>query len=471
MELSGLDASAVLAVAEAALFRRRQAEVDDLLVLSQWAGLHGEEPGDTGLFRDRLLAVGGDGTPPVQEFCIGEMAVARRVHTFACQNAIADVLDLQHRLPQTWALVLELEAEVWVARRVATMTRALPRERVGLVDAAVARSIVGQAPSRVFTIAQAKIIEADPTAHAKRVDDERTRRYVSLSRCDEVGLRHIIARVSVGDAIWIDAMVDRVADVLAARNEHATRDELRAEALGWLARPAELLTLLLEHGDPDELDTSRTTATPSETLVALKTVDPAKLRPAAVIYLHLHQAVVEGSASGVARVESQGPLLTSQLAGLLGSAQVTVKPVIDLHDQISVNAYEHPEALKERVVLTAIGDYFPHASALFGARHTCDFDHVTAYDADGPPGQTGSHNSGPLSRRHHRAKTHGGFSSRQLGPGTYAWRTPHGQHRLVDQRGTHWLPRVLGDDLWSEDPLDRALARLMLLHGISPSSP
>jgi hypothetical protein len=424
MEMANLDASGVLSLAEAALFRRRQAEVDDLLLLSHWAVMHGDEPVDSGLFRDRLVAVGGDGTPPVQEFCISEMAVARRVHTFACQNAIADVLDLQHRLPLTWALVASLEAEVWVARRVASMSRSLPRERVGLVDAAVARSIVGQAPSRVFTIAQAKIIEADPEAHAKRVEAERTRRYVSLSRCDEVGLRHIIARVSVGDAVWIDAMVDRVADVLAARNEHASRDELRADALGWLARPAELLQLLLEHGTACELEQSRTTATSTEALASLRSVDPVKLRPAAVIFLHLHQAAVEGGASGVVRVEGQGPLLPSQLAGLLGSAHVTIKPVIDLADRINVNSYEHPEAIKEHVVLTAVGDYFPHATGLSGARHACDFDHVTAYDADGPPGQTGSHNSGPLSRRHHRAKTHGGFSSRQLGPGEYVWRTP-----------------------------------------------
>ena len=61
---------------------------------------------------------------------------------------------------------------------------------------------------------------------------------MSLSRSDEFGYRHLIARVTTGDAAWLDAMVDRVADVLAADHGHDhTHDELRSLALGWLAAP------------------------------------------------------------------------------------------------------------------------------------------------------------------------------------------------------------------------------------------
>lgn len=68
-----------------------------------------------------------------------------------------------------------------------------------------------------------------------------------------------------------------------------------------------------------------------------------------------------------------------------------------------------------------------------------DFDHAIPYDDTGPPGQTGPHNSGPLRRRHHRWKTHGGYSSRVVGPGRLLWRTPHGKHFLVDHTGTDGL--------------------------------
>jgi hypothetical protein len=42
--------------------------------------------------------------------------------------------------------------------------------------------------------------------------------------------------------------VDRVAHIPAGQDLHdRRRDELRAEAFGWLARPAGLMALLLEH--------------------------------------------------------------------------------------------------------------------------------------------------------------------------------------------------------------------------------
>ena len=42
--------------------------------------------------------------------------MARRVGPVAGQALVADVLDLQHRLPLTWARVEALAAEAWVAR-------------------------------------------------------------------------------------------------------------------------------------------------------------------------------------------------------------------------------------------------------------------------------------------------------------------------------------------------------------------
>ncbi len=457
--LDCLDAAGVLARQDGLVVRRRAVEVEDLLVAAQWAVLHGadpgEDPGESRGFGDRLVQVGGEGTPAVREFCVAELATVRRVHPVACHKVLADVLDLQHRLPLTWAVVQALAAEVWVARRVAAMTRSLPLAAVGVVDAAVAAAIVGLSPARVFELVQAKIIEADPVAHETKLEQQRRRRYVALGRVDEFGLRHLIARINAGDAVWVDAMLERVADLLAPGNPEATRDELRAEAMGWLARPAELLALLLE-SNPDEseshdLQESRTTALPVEVLDCLRGMDPAKLRPRAVLYLHLHEAAVSGTATGVVRAEGLGPLVVGQVGELLRGAHVTVTPVLDLADQVHVAAYEHPETLKDRVWLTSGGDYFPH-TANPGHRDRVDFDHPDPFvpaARGGPPGQTGTHNSGPLNRSHHRIKTHAGWHSRQTGPGSYVWRTPHGHYRLVDHHGTHVIPTDLGERLLS----------------------
>ena len=270
-----LDARRTLGELEDCLRRRRAVEAEDLQLVAHWARLHsadpGHEPGPRVPGGNRLDVLGGDGTPGVQDLALVELGIARAVHTLAARSVTADVLDLQYRLPAVWAKVLDLTAEAWVARKVAVMTRHLSQDAVGLVDAAVAEAIAGQAPSRVFEIAEAKVIEADPAGHKARMAAEAARRFVALARRDPAGLRTVIARVTAGDGFWVDATVDRVADILGARPEHAskTRDELRAEAFGWLARPAELLALLLEHAedtdgpDPEDAATCPTGHWPS----------------------------------------------------------------------------------------------------------------------------------------------------------------------------------------------------------------
>ena len=64
----------------------------------------------------------------------------------------------------------------------------------------------------------------------------------------------MIARISAGDAVWVDATVSRVAEILTAQQPDLSRDQARAKAFGWLARPADLLRLLLEHTEQTLLD-------------------------------------------------------------------------------------------------------------------------------------------------------------------------------------------------------------------------
>lgn len=183
-DVSTLDASATLCLAEEVLRRRRRAELDDLVVAAHWAALHSTDPRHEGGKRvwaeDRLVAVGGEGSPRVREFCIPELAMVRQVHPLTGQALIADALDLQHRLPLVWARVASLEAEAWVARKVASLTRAVPLAVIDLVDRAVAAIIATESPTRVLTVAQAKIMEADPVARPRR---PRPSDVVATSRC------------------------------------------------------------------------------------------------------------------------------------------------------------------------------------------------------------------------------------------------------------------------------------------------
>ena len=451
-DVTDLDAGQVLAAASDVVRRRRLLEVEDLDVLAVWAvlhstdpleGLEGAERRQARLFGDVLVQVGGEGTPMVQDFCLGEIAVARGTGVGATTTALADRLDLEFRLPETWRVCREGRAEVSVARRVARLSRHLPAALMPVVDAAVARVIGTESGGRVLAVAEAKIIEADPALHAERVEAERRRRYVSSGRTDEFGLRTVIARCEAGDAAWVEATVTRVAEIIAPRHPEATADELRSIGFGWLARPAELLTLLLEHREtPDEHDqpdllgeeprTNRAMAMPADLLDALRDLDLSPLAPQAVLYVHLHEAAVRDRA-GVARVEGMGPRTYGSLAELLARTDLVVTPVIDLADRVRTTAYEHPESLKERVHLTTGGDYWPYATSTSRA---VDYDHPIPYDDTGPPGQTGTHNSGPLGRRHHRWKTHARYRARQCGTGRYVWLTPHGLGFIVDHHGT-----------------------------------
>ena len=140
--------------------RRREVELDDLRVAGHWAALHSTDPkGDPGFVRgcpggDRLVAVGGEGTPRVRELCFHELGIARQVHAQSARAVVADVLDLQHRLPLTWARLEALAADAFVARRVAVKSRELPLAVVGLVDVAVAAVIGRLSAGRVLAIAE-----------------------------------------------------------------------------------------------------------------------------------------------------------------------------------------------------------------------------------------------------------------------------------------------------------------------------
>ncbi len=456
---------------------------------------------------------GGEGTPKVRELCFVELGIARQTHALSARALVADVLDLQHRLPRTWARLEALAGDAFVARKVAAKTRDLPLTAVGLVDVAVAAVLGKVSPGRVLAIAEAAIIEADAAGHAERVAAEHRRRYVGLSRTDEHGLRTVIARVAAGDAVWIDATVDRVADLLADRpdlrpeapGDDLTRDELRALAFGWLARPAELLQLLLEaaheaeqgasEADPEQpgpeqpgpeerprqepedpidplcrrLAESRSTGLSQRALDLFRSVDLTRLAPSVQLFVHLHQTVLDGT-PGVARVEGIGPHLLEQVTALLAHTRVTVTPVVDLADRHAVDGYEYPQSIRHRTRLRTPAEAAPHATRITGMAQRIDLDHPTPYRPTGPPKQTGDHNAAPLTRTSHRAKTHLGYRVAQIGTDAWVWRTPHGLLRIVDAHGTHLADPADIDALTSPDPLERSIARLWWQHCASKAA-
>ena len=150
----------------------------------------------------------------------------------------------------------------------------------------------------------------------------------------------------------------------------------------------------------------------------------------------------------MARAEELGTLTRQQLFDVLGHHQISLRPVVDLHEGMAADCYEVPAAIDERVQLIKPADAFPFASS---TSRRLDRDHTVPDDPGGPPGQTAEPNLGKLTRHHHRIKTHGGWHVEQR-DGRFTWVTPHGQVLVTDARGTHRPPRgaaACPDIYWS----------------------
>ncbi|QYJ05128.1 hypothetical protein KUV85_05425 [Nocardioides panacisoli] len=431
------DRREVLASIERRVRVRRRNDVAELTDVLAWADAHSGDPRDqpgavpASHGGPRLVTVGGEGTPAVVDLCCAELAIARQAGVVATEHVMADALDLRHRLPLTWSGAQGLLCEVWVVRKVARLSRGLSRVAAGLVDAAVAAAL-HETPSRILTIAEAKVIETDAAAHRARLAANLARR---------------AARLDEADALDLVRAVEDLADVVASETDHdpdapPTRDQLRADALGMLGRPAEVLRLVDGAGGLDPAshvprDPGPTGKDPAHVPGPAGTRGPRRV---AILHVHLSSdAVAEADGSGaIARVEGVGPRLVDEVARLVRHHEIHLQQVLDLTQVHAVNGYEHPTLVRQRTEQRVRGDAFPHttvaSTATCGTRQV-DHDHPVPYDRDGPPGQTGDLDDAPLTRRHHRAKTHLGYGTDQLALGTYRWRTPHGLGRVVTPSG------------------------------------
>ena len=154
------------------------------------------------------------------------------------------------------------------------------------------------------------------------------------------------------------------------------------------------------------------------------------------LYVHLTDDAIATS-TGVARIEGTGPVTVDQIRRWLGHTHVTVKPV---------DRPQPPDA-RRQPTRSPTGSAKQSTSS---PRPTASPTPPTQPDAKtsttphrstphGPPGQTRIGNLGPMTRFHHRIKTHTGWQLKQPFPGIYIWRSPHGRTYLVDHTGTRRL--------------------------------
>ena len=485
----GADAATTLSLVSRAHRQVLEHECALIQLAAHWADLHHPDsqppPAKSLPGSEQGRQLGGHGTPEVLEFAAAELGAQMETTAGSARALMADALDLRHRLPELWQLICVCRVASWRARKVAQATRHLSRDSAMHVDAAVAGLICTLPWHRFETLLTAKIIEADPRAAEERAKIWEAERFVRAGRTGQSGLKLLIARANAGDVIWFMATLNRIAEILRLQGDLEPADVRRSKAIGILARPALALQLLWDFrneqrpaAEPQQpcepidneanppfessaapppaepiatanlADTeSRQEAPDSALIIRPSGVDQRKLRPQVMLHIHLsHEALLAATADatalggGVGRLEGVGPVTLGHVRRFLADTDcdVQVQPVIDPQDATPVDGYEIPRRIREAMFLRMPASCFPYA----GGSHRMDLDHTKPYlppARGGPPGQTGVHNLGPMTRLEHRTKTHSRWRVRQPEPGFWIWRSPHHTYYLVSNAGTQYL--------------------------------
>lgn len=440
---------AVIAAMHEARTQRAAAEVREFRLAADFADHYRKPAGwrredwASELHRPTYVRFGGDGTPEIDELCHLELVAALRLRDGQAQVLLRDALSLRHRFPRLWRALDEHLLRVWQARELVGLTGDLSHEDATYLDAEVESLLGSMTWNRLRELVKARVLamlgEVAETQHQRR----RRTRDVWFEE-SHLGITDMSARLDAADAVFLRAQVDRLAGILGHLPDQTDPGESlanrRARAPGVLASPALALQLLQAHHS-DELDELAAelpgldAGCPAAGLrghtCGQITVDPDALLPRADLVVHLTDETLADGPTGrrfvLARAEDIGPLLAGWVSELLGHTRVRVRPVLNPDQIAPTDAYECPQRMREWVTLRNPYEVFP-----FSERRSrrLDLDHTRPWQR-GPSGQTRPGNLGPLSRRVHRAKTHGGWTLTQPSPGTFRWRSPLGFGYLV----------------------------------------
>jgi hypothetical protein len=417
-----LSLAEVLGRAVDAMARRRAADIDLLLAAIEWAETHPAPAGgpsagwgEEDFFGEGVVPLAGEGTPLVAEFAPVELAVELRWSTDAAKALMGEGLELKYRLPRLFAHVLAGRVPVHQATHVARHTRDLTPSAAAHAD-----ELVSADPARLGAVRAERLVDEARLYHDpdRAIDDELqslAARKVELMPGSTPLATDVYMRLDTHDAEAFDAAVTRGAAALKQLGDHDPLEVRRARAVGVLADPQRALDLfaghqpgrtpiaptLLLHLDADQLDR----------LAREPTAGPVVLN-------------VEGG-------PSPGPVLLDVLRPWLADSTIQLKPVLHMSRTDAVDRHDPPGWMADLVRLRDPVCVFPGCQR---PSRACDLDHIERYippDRGGPPGQTHPANLAPLCRRHHRVKTHGGWSYRRSPDGSYRWTSPLGRALVV----------------------------------------
>lgn len=424
----------------AAAEARARAEVDEAVAIAELAAEHAwDENATFDVVGARPVRLGADGTALVDEFLPLEVAAVKGISVTAATWLIRDVVNLKARHPLLWEQMRRGLVPVWRACQLAAEVARfeLSVEQARELDAQLGSKLPRLSWRRVLQLARGLVTELAADKVTALAERSRAERFVRKLPTDDPSVAYLSARVDTADAVFFDAMVDRIADILGDRGDTDTKDVRRAKAVGVLATPERARLMLAEaagRADP----------------AGISSTDP-RLLPEAQLYVHVAEETLL-TGRGTCRVEGVGPLPATMLKHLVGHGRIRLTPVVRPYAEVAVDSYEIPEWMRRQVLLRDTWEVFPYSSR---SSRRQDLDHSRPYRPGGK-GQTRPGNLGPLSRKVHRGKTHGGWRLTQPKPGIFWWTSPTGQTYRVTPHGTTAMyrnPRTRRYDrlLWRRD--------------------
>ncbi|GAB6984210.1 HNH endonuclease signature motif containing protein [Nocardioides pyridinolyticus] len=339
------------------------AQVEQLVQAVQWAQLNpGDEPEPEIEWGMRPLEVAGAGAPTIDESAVAEFALAVGMKHEPGARLIGDAIELCYRLPRIWGRVMAGEVAVFKARKIAQDTRTLSPEAAAAVDQRLAIVASRCSWAEIERQVEQARAEHDPAEAERRRLAEAEQRGVQVQYrgISATGQVPITAWAGLADALAFDEFLTATAATL---DPTLPLDVRRSMALGMVGttggtgEPAQRELVLYAHARPGqamvEVENTRSVVTPEQ--------------------------VQEWC----------------QEAG----TRVTVRPVLDLAEEMSTGAYSPTPLMKEQVRARFRTCVFADCDR---PARGCDLDHRDPY----PHGATTTANLLPLVSRPSPAQDH-----------------------------------------------------------------
>ena len=305
-----------------------------------------------------------------------------------------------YELTGTYALLSAGQLSLRHATVMAEETESLDQISIALVEARVLERGIGQTPAEFGRSVRKAVLAVAPLVaqlqHASALAGRNVRRAWGRD-----GMATLVATLPAADAETVFLALDAVAHKAAAADGDTTIgiDARRADALvAWALAALDDPDLPKQHGRP----------------VALR--------------LTMDLPSVLGMADNPAELSHYGMIPASVGRMLAADApwqRFVTEPVTGHLLDFGSTVYRPPQALRDFLIARDRVCRFPGCS--MGAER-CDLDHCCPFDKGG---HTSACNCHALCRRHHIAKTTGGWLLRCNGKGGVTWVAPTGQQFFV----------------------------------------